>query len=232
VKERRTPGSDAAKRGRFITLEGGEGAGKSTQVKYLLSNLREAGVGAIGTREPGGSPGAEILRKVLLSGKLARLGSSAEAILFSAARIDHLENTIKPALAAGLYVISDRFFDSTRAYQGHRGQLDPSFMRALERVTLAGLRPDLTIILDLPAAEGLARAAARRSSGENADRFERENRAFHEALRTAFIEIAAAEPARCIVVNALRAEQQVARDIFKIVSDRFCLGDARLKSHA
>jgi dTMP kinase len=210
----------ARERGCFITLEGGEGAGKSTQIGHLLRNLRVAGLEAIGTREPGGSPGAEILRNVLLSGSMAHLGPAAEALLFSAARIDHIEKTIRPALAAGIFVVSDRFADSTRAYQGARGQLDPQFLRALERITLGDVRPDLTLILDLPVDEGLARAAARRDAGEAPDRFEREDVAFHESLRAAFLSIAAAEPERCIVIDAAAAEEDVARAIFEAASNR------------
>ena len=210
----------ARERGCFITLEGGEGTGKSTQIGHLLRNLREAGREVIGTREPGGSPGAEILRKVLLSGSVARLGPAAEAILFSAARIDHIEKTIKPALAAGIFVVSDRFADSTRVYQGARGQLDPRFLRALERITLNDVRPDLTLILDLPAAEGLARAAARRGAGKDPDRFEGEDLLFHESLREAYLSIAAAEPTRCIVIDAAGSEEKVAQAIFEAVSNR------------
>ena len=213
-------------RGFFITLEGGEGAGKSTQLGHLLRHLREAGIEAIGTREPGGSPGAEILRRVLLSGHLAHLGPAAEAILFAAARIDHIEKTIEPALAAGTFVVCDRFADSTRAYQGARGQLDPRFLQALERITLAGVQPDLTLILDLPAAEGLARAAARRATGENADRFEREDLPFHEGLREAYLAIAAAEPTRCIVIDAAGGEEDVAQAIFEAVSNRLLVPTA------
>jgi dTMP kinase len=214
----RTPA--ARERGSFITFEGGEGVGKSTQVRHLLSNLREAGVDAIGTREPGGSPGAEVLRKVLLSGDVARLGAAAEAILFAAARIDHIDKKIEPALAAGSFVVCDRFADSTRAYQGARGQLDPRFLSALERVTLGHVRPGLTLILDLPAAEGLARAAVRRSAGSAPDRFEREDLEFHDSLRAAFLAIAAAEPVRCAVIDAARAEADVAREIFEVIFNR------------
>jgi dTMP kinase len=211
----------ARERGHLITLEGGEGAGKSTQVGHLLRNLREAGIEAIGTREPGGSPGAENLRKILLSGSVARLGPAAEAILFAAARIDHIDKTIKPALDAGTFVVSDRFADSTRAYQGARGQLDPRFLRGLERITLGDVRPDLTLILDIPVAEGLARAAARRSAGEAPDRFEREDLQFHESLRGAFLSMAMAEPTRCIVIDAAGAEEDVAQAIFDAVSNKF-----------
>jgi dTMP kinase len=210
----------ARERGSFITLEGGEGVGKSTQTGHLLRNLRNVGIQAIGTREPGGSPGAEILRKVLLSGDVARLGPAAEAILFAAARIDHIDKTIEPALAAGTFVVCDRFADSTRAYQGTRGQLDPRFLRALERVTLGDVRPALTLVLDLPAAEGLTRAAARRGAKEALDRFEREDLEFHESLRAVFLAIAVAEPLRCAVIDAARGEEEVAQAIFEAVSNR------------
>jgi dTMP kinase len=207
-------------RGCFITLEGGEGAGKSTQLGHIVRWLRENGIEAIATREPGGSPGAEILRQVLLSGSVASLGPAAEAILFAAARIDHIDTKIRPALAAGTFVVCDRFADSTRAYQGARGQLDARFLRALERVSLGDLRPDLTLILDLPPAEGLARAAARRGTKEAPDRFEREDLPFHENLRAAFLEIAAAEPKRCAVIDASRAEEDVAQAIIDVISKR------------
>ena len=165
---------ELARRARFITLEGGEGVGKSTQVLRLAERLRQSGIDAIETREPGGSPGAEMLRDLLLSGRTKDLGAKGEAILFAAARIDHIDHKIAPALVAGIWVISDRFADSTRAYQGTLGGLDAGFLRALERVTLGELRPDLTLILDLPAEVGLARAAARRGPGVASDRFEAE----------------------------------------------------------
>src|SRR6516165_2857139 len=170
-------------RGSFITLEGGEGAGKSTQTRLVVEKLRSKNIKAIATREPGGSAGAEILRDVLLSGIVKPLGPAAEAILFSAARIDHLDTMIKPALAAGTWVVCDRFSDSTRAYQGALGNLDPRFLSALERVTLSGTRPDLTLILDLPAEMGLSRAAGRRNAGAAPDRFESEDLGFHQRLR-------------------------------------------------
>jgi dTMP kinase len=222
------PTRAARGRGLFITLEGGEGAGKSTQVGHLLRNLREAGIAAIGTREPGGSPGAEILRKVLLSGDVSHLGPAAEAILFAAARIDHIDNIIEPALAAGTFVVSDRYADSTRAYQGVLGQVDPRFLRALERITVGNVRPDLTLILDLPVAEGLSRAAARRTATEAPDRFEREDLEFHGTLRGAFLSIAMAEPARCIVIDAAGTEEDVAQAIFEAVSNKL-IAPARMK---
>lgn len=211
-------------RGAFITLEGGEGAGKSTQLRLIVEHLRRAGFEAISTREPGGSPGAEILRETLLSGVLKPLGSAAEALLFAAARIDHIDITIEPALAAGVFVVSDRFADSTRAYQGALGNLDPRFMRALERITLGALRPDLTIVLDLPAETGLARAALRRRPGDPTDRFESESLQFHETLRAAFLEIAALEPRRCAVIDAAQPEAAVTQAIWDEISARLLQG--------
>ncbi|MGB2730770.1 MAG: dTMP kinase [Methylovirgula sp.] len=211
---------ELARRARFITLEGGEGVGKSTQVLRLAERLRQSGIDAIETREPGGSPGAEMLRDLLLSGRTKDLGAKGEAILFAAARIDHIDHKIAPALAAGIWVISDRFADSTRAYQGTLGGLDAGFLRALERVTLGELRPDLTLILDLPAEVGLKRAAARRGPGVASDRFEAESIAFHDALRKAYREIAAAEPQRCVIVDATRSEDEVAQAIWDAVSYR------------
>jgi dTMP kinase len=207
-------------RGKFITLEGGEGAGKSTQLAHILCFLRERGIEAIGTREPGGSPAAEALRKLLLSGRFEGLGPAAEAILFAAARIDHIDRKIAPALAAGKYVVCDRFADSTRAYQGMHKDLAPRFLRALERVSLGGLRPDLTLILDIPPAEGLARAARKRDQDQVPDRFEREDLQFHEGLRAAFLDIAAAEPERCAVIDALKPEEEVRKAVFKAISER------------
>jgi dTMP kinase len=217
-------GASQPGRGAFITLEGGEGAGKSTQLRAIVESLRGAGFEVIPTREPGGSPGAEILRQTLLSGILKPLGPAAEALLFAAARIDHIDVTIEPALAAGAFVVSDRFADSTRAYQGALGSLDPHFMRALERITLGTLRPDLTIILDLPAETGLARAARRRRPGEPTDRFESESLQFHEGLRAAFLEIAAAEPQRCVVIDAALPEAAVTQAIRNAISDRLLHG--------
>ncbi|WP_219321522.1 dTMP kinase [Methylovirgula sp. HY1] len=206
-------------RGAFITLEGGEGTGKTTQARHIAERLRGKGIAAVTTREPGGSPRAEILRDVLLSGALKHLGPETEAIVFSAARIDHIDHMIDPALAAGTWVICDRFADSTRVYQGNFGGVDPAFLRRLEHVTLNGLQPDLTLILDLPPAIGLARAATRRGS-EASDRFESEGIAFHEALRQAYLEIAAAEPKRCIVVDAMRSEDEVAQAIWDVITSR------------
>jgi len=208
---------ETTSRGRFITLEGGEGAGKSTQARLLADSLRRRGVDTLVTREPGGSPLAEEIRGALLSGAVAPLGPAAEAIMFSAARIDHLERTIRPALAAGQWVISDRFADSTRAYQGVLVALAPAFMRELERVAVGENRPDLTLVLDLPADIGLERARARSSV---ADRFEAEGQSFHDGLREAFLAIAREEPDRCVVIDADQEEERVAADIWRAVEDR------------
>jgi dTMP kinase len=206
-------------RGRFITFEGGEGTGKSTHSTLLADRLRSVGIGVVLTREPGGSPGAEVIRHVLLSGVAKPLGIEAEALLFAAARGDHVRSTIEPALAQGMWVICDRFIDSTRVYQGTLGHLDPLFIRALERVTVGDLKPDLTFILDVPAEVGLARASKRR--GERvADRFEAESRAFHEALREAYREVAAAEPGRCVAIDATEPKPAVAERIWKTVTER------------
>lgn len=207
-------------RGRFITLEGGEGAGKSTQARLLAEHFRARGFECITTREPGGSPQAEHLRELLLSGAVAPLGTRAEALLFAAARIDHLDVTVRPALARGAYVVCDRFADSTRAYQGALGKVDPGFIRALERTAVGTTRPDLTFILDIPSETGIQRAHARRSAGMVPDRFEREDAAFHEALRNAFLEIAAQEPDRCVIIDATRPVSEMAEMIWSSVESR------------
>ncbi len=198
--------SSDAPRGVFITFEGGEGAGKSTQIARLAATLR-AGSGreVVTTREPGGTPRAESYREALLRGVAKPFGPFAEALIFAAARIDHVDGLIRPALARGAIVLCDRFADSTRAYQGAAGGLDPALIASLERVTIQDVRPDLTLILDLPAQAGLARARRRgegQGEGEAPDRFEAEALGFHERLRAAFLAIAAAEPARCRVIDA------------------------------
>ena len=207
-------------RGRFITFEGGEGTGKSTHATLLAERLKSAGIGVMLTREPGGSPGAEVIRHVLLSGVAKPLGVEAEALLFAAARGDHVRNTIEPALAQGAWVVCDRFIDSTRVYQGTLGRLDPLFIRALERVTVGDLKPDLTFILDVPAEVGLARAHKRRGSRVT-DRFEGESRAFHEALREAYRLLGAAEPDRCVAIDATQPKPAVAERIWRTVVERF-----------
>jgi dTMP kinase len=209
-----------AARGRFITLEGGEGAGKSVQARELAHRLVGLGLNVVLTREPGGSPHAEALRKRILSGEAAEFGAAGEALLFSAARIDHVDRTIEPALASGQWVVSDRFADSTRAYQGAAGRLSKAFIARLECVALAGCKPDLTLVLDLPPERGLARAALRRG-GAGSDRFEREGLAFHQTLREAFLSIAQAEPERCVVIDASGSEREVGDAIWAAVSRRF-----------
>jgi dTMP kinase len=201
--------SDPKARLRFITFEGGEGAGKSTQVELLAGRLRAYGQDVVTTREPGGSPEAEKLREIILSGKAKDLGAFAETTLFSAARIDHLRTTIEPALARGSWVLCDRFLDSTRAYQGALGNLDPRIMKALERVVVGDTMPGLTFVLDLPPEEGLRRAQMR-SRGHSPDRFEGEEIEYHRSLRRAFLDIAAAEPERIHVIDALMTADRVA----------------------
>jgi len=208
----------APRRGRFITFEGGEGAGKSTQMKRLAASLGERGIAVVETREPGGTPDAEAIRSFILSGRARPLGGGGEAVLFAAARADHVDRVIRPALARGAFVLSDRFTDSTRAYQGADG-VDAALLDGLETLAVGETRPDLTVILDLPAETGLARAAARRGTGD-ADRFEGETIAKHEARRRIFLEIAAREPGRCAVIDATRGVDDVAAEIWQVVSER------------
>jgi dTMP kinase len=204
-------------RGLFITFEGGEGAGKSTQIRRLAETLRMRGLEVIVTREPGGSPGAEAVRHVLLSGAAEPLGHTMEALLFAAARSDHVEQVIRPAVASGMIVLSDRFMDSSRVYQGEDTALPDGFLRDLENVTVNGMVPDLTLILDLDPEEGLRRAAERRQGP--ADRYEKETLELHRRRRNAFLEIAKREPARCKVINAARRPDSVANEIMSAVLD-------------
>jgi len=206
-------------RGRFITFEGGEGAGKSSHAALLAQRLRALGIGVVLTREPGGSPGAEIIRHVLLSGAAKPLGPDAEAILFAAARDDHVRHTIEPALARGRWVVCDRFSDSTRVYQGIVGKVDLKLITGLERITLGELKPDLTFVLDVPADVGIARAKKRRGEGE-ADRFEGEQPQFHDKLRDAFRTLALSEPDRCVLIDACEPRAEVAEKIWKVANER------------
>jgi len=203
-------------RGKFITFEGGEGTGKSTQASLLALRLASLGIGAKLTREPGGSPGAEIMRHVLLSGAAKPLGPEAEAMLFAAARDDHVQQTILPALEAGSWVVCDRFADSTRVYQGVLGAVDQRFIKALERVSIGDLKPDLTLVLDVPVELGLRRASGRRR-GSTPDRFEAENVDFHKKLRAAYLALAAAEKRRCVIVDASVPKKMVAERVWNIV---------------
>jgi len=206
--------------GCFITFEGGEGAGKSTQIERIRQRLQSLSQPVLVTREPGGSPDAEQIRSFILEGQAKDLGPFAEALLFAAARIDHIDKVIVPTLHRGTHVLCDRFADSTRAYQGALGNLDGFLIDALERVTLKGVKPDLTFILDLPAEVGLTRAGARREKGEGADRFEGEDLGFHRALRQAFLSIARAYPERCIVVHADRPAEEVEDVIWSALTER------------
>ncbi len=214
-------------RGRFITLEGGEGAGKSTQVARLAERLQaHAGLAVLTTREPGGSDFAEEIRTLLLHGRAPRVGRLAEALLFYAARDDHLAATIRPALAEGRWVISDRFSDSTRAYQGAAGRAPGQALDTLDALVVDGARPDLTLILDIAPERGLARAEARHLAGQGAgdpqarDNFEARELAFHRRLREAFLAIARAEPERCVIIDADAGVDEVAERIWRAVEER------------
>ena len=203
-------------RGLFITFEGGEGAGKSTQIRMLAATLRASGHEVVVTREPGGSPGAEAIRHVVLSGAAEPFGPEMEAVLFAAARADHIDRTIRPGLARGAVVLSDRFVDSSRVYQGVTGGLDRPFMETLERATVEDMMPDLTLILDIDPEEGMRRANARRGASK-ADRFEKEGLSLHRRRRKAFLEIAKAEPKRCKVIDASRPAEKIAAEIANAV---------------
>jgi len=210
--------------GKFITFEGGEGAGKSTQAKRLKERLAEHRVNVLLTREPGGSPRAEAIREVLLSGQAKELGPIGEALLFYVARDSHLELTIRPALKIGRWVICDRFHDSTRAYQGAAGGVPLAALDALERIIVGSTMPDLTFILDLPAEEGLRRARERaEDTGQTTDHFESMSLRFHENLRSEFRAIAAAEHERCVLIDATRTEDEVAQAIWSAIIERFAL---------
>jgi len=203
-------------RGRFISIEGGEGAGKSTQVGLLVDAFERAGLAVQATREPGGSPGAEAIRKLLLEGEGERWNAIAEVLLLVAARYDHVTRVIAPALARGSWVVSDRFADSTVAYQGYGRGVALADLAALHRFTLGDFSPDLTVILDLPIETGLARAAARSA----ADRFERLDRAFHERLRIGFQRIAADNEARCVLIDASSDPQTVHQAVLNAIAHR------------
>jgi dTMP kinase len=205
-------------RGRFISFEGGEGSGKSTQIKKLAERLAAAKLRAIVTREPGGSPGAEIIRHLVLSGMGKLLGPEAETLLFAAARDDHVRSVIQPALGQGTWVLCDRFSDSTRVYQGRLGKVSPDVLNAMQRVTIGDLKPDLTIILDVPVEVGLKRAAARRGSAAP-DRFEAEDLKFHQDLRDAYKQIAAEDPRRCVLIDATPDPETVAAHVWTALRD-------------
>jgi len=207
-------------RGKFITFEGGEGAGKSTQVRRLSELLRAAGHTVVTTREPGGAPGAEDIRKLLVEGEPGRWDPLTEAVLHFAARREHLARTVLPALESGAWVISDRFADSTMAYQGYGLGLGPEKIAALYRDVVGALRPDLTIVLDISPEEGLRRASKR---GDAATRYERMDIAFHTKIREAFLDIARREPERCVVISASAPLEQVTADLLAAVRARLSL---------
>lgn len=204
------------KRGRFITFEGGEGAGKSTQIALLAAKLKAAGIPVLTTREPGGAPGAEEIRALLVTGAPGRWQKISEALLHFAARAEHLAHTVHPALAAGTWVLCDRFADSTMAYQGYGHRLGRAPVLALYRLVVGAFKPDMTLILDLPVRAGLARAVGR----GGADRYERMGLAFHERVRRGFRDIARREPGRCAIVSAEGEVGVVAARIAQVVAQR------------
>lgn len=207
-------------RGRFITFEGGEGAGKTTQIRRLADRLAAYAPEVVTTREPGGSPGAELLRDLLVRGSVDRWSPTSETLILYAAREDHLQRLIRPALARGAWVLSDRFADFTRAYQGAAGGADTVLIAELERAVVGEDRPDLTFILDVPVELGLSRAHGR---GGAETRFEDKGVAFHARLRDAFLAIAEDEPARCAVIDATQSPDAVAEAIWRQVCARLAL---------
>jgi len=205
----------ATPRGRFISLEGGEGVGKSTQAKALAAALRERGIAVVLTREPGGSDGAEAIRELLLSGEDDRYGAEAEALLFAAARADHVRKTIRPALDAGQWVISDRFLDSSLAYQGGAGGLGIEAVRGVNAFALGGTFPDRTLVLR--SSEGTARARAR--DGEGSDRIGGRPDDYHHKVATAFHLIAAEEPERVRLIDASGTPDDVTARLVDAIAD-------------
>jgi len=210
--------------GKFITIEGGEGSGKSTQVRLLAERLRARGLDVLLTREPGGSPFAEMLRTVILDPETPAHSALSEALLFYAARADHLDKTVRPALLSGRWVICDRFSDSTRVYQCDAGGLPLAAFHALENIVVKPTFPDVTVILDLPVEIGLQRAEARRNetpqTSSAPDAYEKRDPAFHQKLREAFAAIAKSEPQRCVLIDASADQQAVGEAIWSRVADR------------
>jgi dTMP kinase len=210
--------------GRFITFEGGEGSGKTTQARLLAEALRRGGIVPVLTREPGGSPFAEQVRNLILDPEIAPHSALSEALLFYAARADHIEKVIRPALVVGQWVICDRFSDSTRVYQVEAGGLPLDVFKAFELIVVKLTYPDLTFILDVPAEVGLARATTRRLAraiaGEDADAFEKRDLDFHERLRQGFLEVAKADPHRCQVIDATGTQEKIAADVWAVVQRR------------
>lgn len=210
-------------RGQFITFEGGDGVGKSTQIERLAARLDALGIACVVTREPGGTPFSERVREFILAGELPAHPPLAEALLFAAARIDHVEGLIKPSLAAGQWVLSDRFADSTRAYQGAAGGVGLNVLMQLEGLIHGDCQPDLTLVLDLDPTAGRARIAARGGNESRDDPFEGRNLAFQTRLRAAFLEIAAGETERCRAIDAAQPVDAVASAVWAAVAKRFAL---------
>jgi dTMP kinase len=208
-------------RGKFISFEGGEGAGKSTQARLLKAALESRGVVVALTREPGGSLGAEEIRKLLVEGEPERWNPLAETLLFLAARADHMARTIEPTLVTGAWVISDRFADSTVVYQGLGRGVGVELVRELQELAFPNVAPQLTFVLDLDPAVGLKRTHARMGGGEN--RFECFDGAFHSRLREGYLSVAAREPGRCVVISAAAPEADVAAKIWCVVEERLHL---------
>lgn len=217
-------GQEFDRTARFITFEGGEGVGKSTQVKLLVERLNGEGVGTVRTREPGGTPRAEAIRSFILSGQPEGWGAGAEAVLFAAARLDHVHELVAPNLAAGKWVLSDRFHDSTRAYQGLNGGVDTKLIDALEILALDGHMPDLTIVLDMDPEKAFERVDQRALEDgvpRSADRFEREDLDWHRRLRDAFHDIVDNNNERCVMLSADKSEGELAEEIWSVVVSRF-----------
>ncbi len=208
-------------RGRFITFEGGEGTGKSTQARLLASYLAQSGLDVVQTREPGGSPSAEEIRTILVTGAADRWSPIAETLLFYAARIEHWRQVIEPAIVRGAHVVCDRFADSTMAYQAYAGGLDRKLVEDLHRLTMAGVAPDLTLVLDIDVEKGLLRAASRR---DDETRFERKGRSFHDKLRQGFLDIARRAQARCVVIDADQPIDRVHAAVLSALKSRLSLG--------
>jgi dTMP kinase len=218
------PDQPATRPARFITFEGGEGVGKSTQVKRLLVRLNRGNIEAVRTREPGGTPKAEAIRAFILQGRSEAWGPGAEAILFAAARLDHVNQLIAPSLDSGKWVISDRFHDSTRAYQGLTGGVDDKLIQALETLALNGHQPDVTIVLDMDPEAAFGRVNGREleeALAETGDRFEKENLDWHRRLREAFLAIARTNPERCVVLPAAQNEDALEQEVWDTLVRRF-----------
>lgn len=205
-------------RGKFISFEGGEGSGKSTQVKLLAKSLTDRGIKLVTTREPGGSPGAEEIRRLLVEGEPGRWGVGAEVLLFQAARADHMEKLIQPALDGGTWVISDRFVHSSFIYQGCVRGWGWSRLDRLHEMTLGGFRPDLTFVLDIDHDKGLERARARGEGYQS--RFDKFGGDFHRNVREGFKALVADEPATCVMIDANRDAELIAHDVLKTVEER------------